>query len=394
MNERRNKVPCSTFIYTHSDSLYVEECPWTHWEMLDPYYTEIKSKDIFKDVYGIDPDDDAELEREGIFEPQSRDTAAKYAILGRFSKQGDVVIITLWNRKNDPLVPKFIKKFFETYPEYKNENVVLVSKVKGKYTFVQQPELISKAKDAPKQPSLDKFKDIDPNELFLHTMNFNTSSGSFIYTHNKKLYEFAGMKTHYDMMQTPEIFNDIWGEDGKGWYGIKASDKEDWTQKDVGDLAIMGRWGVMKGQNIISLWVKLTHPLVYSLLHTLFNKHPEFKESAILIGTDEKPQLIGKLAGKTATTVSAPVKDYQIGGQTITRDRITELVSMWHNQPWKREYVKSILCHPDMEKYPELIQLIPPGCTPTPPKKSWYQAMKQSFPIETTLNFKEWFENF
>jgi hypothetical protein len=232
---------------------------------------------------------------------------------------------------------------------------------------------------------LSQFK-FDPNDLYLAT---HGGMHTLLYTQNGNLYEDRN-DTHYDMMANPKIFKDVWDihPDEFDLVTGEASEKA-WSQSRVGNRAVMARAGVFNGQPIISLWVHSTHPLYEEFLIEFLKKHPEFKD-AVVVPYKEEPVLLGD-----QLTVSAPVKKskeskYVIDGKTYTRNDITQLRSAWHTQPWKREELKAIFCHPDMHKYPDLIQLIPPGCDPPPKQKSWYQAIKQSFPVETHLHFKEW----
>jgi hypothetical protein len=237
---------------------------------------------------------------------------------------------------------------------------------------------------------LSKFK-LSPNDLMMHGINFNSPLITFIFSKNGKLHLGQGdYDTHYDLMKKSKVQKDIWGDKP-----ITSTSPFGWSQQDIGSLGVMGRASFIEGQPIISVWSDAQHPLFRATIEGFIKKFPHFEDAVVVGCNDEgqplEPILLGDLK---KATVSAPVmKDsYVINGKKYDRNEIGQLMSAWHTQPWKREELKSILCHPDMSKYPELSRLIPPGCDPPKKQKSWYQAIKQNFPVETTLNFKEWLD--
>jgi hypothetical protein len=237
--------------------------------------------------------------------------------------------------------------------------------------------------------SLQQFSQVDPDTLYTMSITHDRPYLTFFFTEDGKLWEKGVGSTHYGMLQSSDsLFKSVWGFDpNESDYTYTLHRYDPYYAKEK---AIVGRAGQIEGQNVIALHNALEDPLIEPFLKAFFDKHPEYKESAVITSYyGSKPRLIGKLAQKT---VSAPVKKvYSIAGKTYTRKEIADLLSAWHTQAWRRKELEGILCHPDIKNYPELVQLIPPGCFKKPPKKSMWQAIKQSFPVESTLNFKEWF---
>jgi len=79
---------------------------------------------------------------------------------------------------------------------------------------------------------------------------------------------------------------------------------------------------------------------------------------------------------------------YDIGGAKYSIDDLATLVRNRHTKSWERKRVDQVLCHPDMQKYPELSGYIPPGCVKRkrPTKPTWSDwAKKANLPYENTL---------
>jgi hypothetical protein len=216
---------------------------------------------------------------------------------------------------------------------------------------------------------------------------------AFFYTNDGKLWQQEGSDHTGMLVNMPELEETILKDARNAGENIKdtSSIKEEPPYRGYTKYAVVGRAGDYKGQNVIALWNNLNDSKVKPFLKKFLEKYPEYRKSAVITGIKSKPILLGQLAN---VTVSAPLQqdNYWINGNNYYRKEIADMLSAWHSQAWRREELKSVLCHPDMEKYDDLIKLIPPGCTPSQPKKSWYQATKQFFPVESALNFKAWLE--
>jgi hypothetical protein len=250
---------------------------------------------------------------------------------------------------------------------------------------------------------LDLYKLMDPNSLF------NKGSMTFIYSKSGELYFKPYPTTHHDMCLYDDIFDDVFQPEKKLNNDQKLSIAK---QRNLQiKNAIMGRLAPYHGDIIIAIWNKMDHYLFNPFIKTLIQKHPEFKEaSVVVVGKEEKPMLLSDIlntqpvAKKKVTATLSPKKKskpYSINGQQYTIDDLMDLRKRAHSDAAQWDKIKLVLCHPDMEKYPELQAYIPAQCNKhstfrklqqqlSQNKMRWSDAMQSAGISYENFYFKNW----
>lgn len=147
--------------------------------------------------------------------------------------------------------------------------------------------------------------------------------------------------------------------------------------------ALLGRIGLFGGDIVIALWQQKSHPLFLKFLNDprllnliLRTYGAKYKPSEWLVKPYEEPIKyfsdyvdIPELLKKITTPEKGEErkqsifqKEYEIGGSQIPFDVLKDFRAKLHSAPQgSKEYMLSlsVLCHQDMEKYPELSGFIP-----------------------------------
>ena len=209
--------------------------------------------------------------------------------------------------------------------------------------------------------------------------------------------------------------------DWKSTFGIRGK------CLNFGD-ALAGRIAVLDKELVIAFWQGKEHPKFETFLHDpavtseIFKRYGKgmAKEWAIVPFKGE-PYLFSPIADKSAPEeaprkiAKLPLKpEYVINGIKVKSEDMVKLRGLIHSSPAEskmHQAALSILCHPDMQKHPELTGFIPNQCLPKSnikvdpylaSGKELYMLSKKPAPTsllypawrsqsEGHLNFAEWF---
>jgi hypothetical protein len=219
---------------------------------------------------------------------------------------------------------------------------------------------------------------LDPDDLY------QEGSQTFFFVKGK-LYIRQYPETHKDMIQSDgDLFEDVWGfgiEDGESRHfsrGVMVNE----SNAQLGRIGIHSRTGPAI---VVAFWKNPSDQMLASFFDALFRKYPMFAEhkSNIMVvrgvpeyGGDGKAQEFAKAMGTEevhpgkAVTYSPPKElarhpenpyddKYEIDGQRYSRADMHRFRAGLHIG--NRSGMK-VLCHPDLDKYPELQGYRPAGC--------------------------------
>ncbi len=257
---------------------------------------------------------------------------------------------------------------------------------------------------------------LDPDDLY--------QEGSQTFFFNKgKLYVRPYPETHKDMVQSdPDLFEDIWG------FGIEDAESRHFSRGVIvkESDAHLGRIGIhaRTGPNIVvAFWKNPSNQVLAAFFKALFQKYPTFEahKSSILVvrgvedyGGDGKVQDFAQIAGgenpsKTVTysppkppkelarSSENPYEDkYEIDGQRYSRADMHRFRAGLHTGDHSG---MKVLCHPDLDKYPELSGYRPVDCqgrdsSPRTGPSAWRrEGWKQGVPYVYSYgecSFRDW----
>lgn len=239
--------------------------------------------------------------------------------------------------------------------------------------------------------NLSAYNNVTPDTLY----NEGKTSITFFYT-NGKIYDKPFPTNHQDMLEDDEVFDAVYPKfmDEKDLELRKKGLKGETLEKALAKAlkpyqsrgtasqhSVLGRFGIYGNDMVISFWRSVHDPDVKLALDALLKKYPQIKKAEVIVtGADAKtenpegkPVLLSKLlnikgAQKVIPDILQKPKDYDlkkynIGGSLYSLKELGKLRAVTHT---KRNYDPSmpsdpfaVLCHPDMQKYPELANYMP-----------------------------------
>ena len=267
------------------------------------------------------------------------------------------------------------------------------------------------------QGDISVYNEFDPDSLL------KPGSMTFFYTpDSKNLYVKPYPISHKDMLEDDDdLFHDVYPNK-------KVNDKQRETLSSRGQAllysnVLMGRIGVSGDNIIIAVWSDPSPELFNGFLVKLFEIHPHFKniqDKVVIVtakkqakmlndfmGTTPKKVVKKKVASKIPKVLQAPVQDetakYKIDGQNYSLADLQRLRVSIHSQASSlHNDAYSVLCHPDLEKYPELNGYRPASCSSFQPIRkthpgNWRAAARTSglpyiYSYGEGFTFKDWIE--
>lgn len=262
--------------------------------------------------------------------------------------------------------------------------------------------------------NLKSFNKIDPDDLY----TYDESADCVTFVYNTTLWTIPCPETHDDLIQEPDCFYDTF-PNAKGIVdvsdiedflhydmyrakernpkieemltkmGIKSHDfKSKWGSREKAiqfGKAILGRFGVYAGTLVIAFWQPRSHPrfedcildpeLTKEILKkfrgypmkdwvvTNANIHDPAISFEDLVDIDElRDKILGKIAEPVKREIKVFKPEYEIDGTKFPFEQLKSFRGKLHAAPLgSKEYelALSILCHPDMDKYPELSGFVP-----------------------------------
>lgn len=260
-----------------------------------------------------------------------------------------------------------------------------------------------------KKGNINAYKGMDPDSIYDDSRISNGSLTFFFIPSNNNLYIKQNPATHADMLADDDkLFFDVYQR--KRPQGDFLSSRGQALER--GD-AILGRIGIDGLTPLIAFWqgrVKIDSLIIGNFLKALYKQIPPFQayqNSTVLLLPDEKPITVGELLGtnmpnpKRDVKLNLPkIKDktFIIDGQKLNLSDLQALRSAIHT---KNASVNpySILCHPDIDKYPELKGYKPSNCNNNSDFRATHPAMwrragrniGQYIYTPEHTSFKEWF---
>lgn len=225
--------------------------------------------------------------------------------------------------------------------------------------------------------NLSIYNHVDPDVLAYHAQY--TTTFFYIPETNDLLYDSDG-QTHEDMLYPDEEGDDLVFDAVFPQYANLTSGKKRQYRSRGQALkhskAILGRLGLYRNDFIVALWNPITFPGVNQFKKKLFEVFPQLKQlTVIMIGEEKKPEIINQGNQKLETPQEKPKnnKTYKIGDGEYTEVQLRDLRTAYHNKSMPIPEIKKVLCHPDIDKYPELKGYKLPACDLEK------QAMKTSY---------------
>lgn len=253
--------------------------------------------------------------------------------------------------------------------------------------------------------NLIKYKDIDPDRIYY---KFPEGSLTFFYVPNSgNLYIKPYPTSHQDMLiDDDDMFEDVYGD--LEW---NSKERKEWSSRGVvlsKTNTIMGRLGAVGDNFVLSFWNDPTEYL-NGFLNKLYKKFPalsEQKNKTIVVApigstNYKKPYLLSgggiEDQASSKTNPEDVKKKFVIAGRTFSIEDIRKLrasLHMGHDTT-----VTAVLCHPDLNKYPELAGYRPSYCgniqtqTRDNHPSNWRQAAKKHnlYAYGENFSFKDFF---
>lgn len=242
---------------------------------------------------------------------------------------------------------------------------------------------------------LSAYKKINPDTIY----HDGLSSITFFYIpRTKEFFAQPYPANHQEMLQDDEdLFNAVYpGLEDKidldlRNKGLRGNNLDNALEKALepyksrgpaSERAVLGRFGMLNNDLVISLWRSVDDPESKEALQTLVKKYPIVANTMTFVtGADAKtfvpegkPVLLTDLLGQTkvasksipdllAKPKDSGVKKYKIGGSWYSLEDLAALRGTTHTKtnynPSLPSNPFSVLCHPDLRKYPELSAYIP-----------------------------------
>lgn len=210
------------------------------------------------------------------------------------------------------------------------------------------------------------YKDLDPDVLY---NNYPEGSLTFFYVPNSgNLYAAPYPTNHRNMLiEDDDVFEDVYGD-----FEFTSEQRTKWASRGIvlqKTNCIVGRIAAVGEDIVLSLWSNPPKKDLVNFLTKLFKKYPQLekkKENIVIVTVNggEPYSLGGKPVKDTIkpvdTLVSKTIKKFKINGIDYSLQELQALRASLHTQTNKSAL--SILCHPDIEKYPELNGYKPSGC--------------------------------
>ncbi len=218
---------------------------------------------------------------------------------------------------------------------------------------------------------LNLFKRIDPDKIYL------PGSQTFTYVPNiDKVYIWPYPHAHYDMLEDKEIFQAVFGDYLKAHPEAARHPNLLQTRGQALDHTntVMGRIGIYGKEPVIAFWNKLNSMELKKVLNKIVEAHPGFDklfDSMVLKMPKTEPYMLldflnNKINREISTTGNHTTgqdlrqQRYQINGKWYSLGDIDAMRKAVHTMGARAD--KSIICHPDMKKYPALHGYIPAAC--------------------------------
>lgn len=264
------------------------------------------------------------------------------------------------------------------------------------------------------------YKGMDPDSIY-NDDNLSNGSITFYYIpHNQHFYIAQNPVNHRDMLSdNDDLFEDVYADLLKTTK-INAMQKESLVSRGQAlakGNAILGRIGIDGTTPLIAFWeserIPLNTNIIGNFLKALYKRLPPFQgyqNKTVLLIPNQNPTTVGNFLGTTSPSPKKTValktqklknKTYTIAGKNLTLSDLQSLRAAIHTkgptQVGGDPHV--ILCHPDIDKYPELQGYKPSTCggytaklRPTHPEM-WRRAAREIGQyVYTSESFKEWLD--
>lgn len=227
------------------------------------------------------------------------------------------------------------------------------------------------------------YKDLDPDQLYY---KFPEGSITFFFVPSSgNLYTKPYPTNHQDMLiDDDELFDDVYGDLEWG-----SRERRNWASRGKAlelTNTLLGRIAAVGEDFVVSFWREPPKEHLQQFLNELFEKYPildKKKDSVIVVTPKSTPySLSGKPVDDTVTPKETPQnskKEFKIDGKMYSLQDLQNLRSAVHTKSFLYGDPMTVLCHPDMDKYPALSGYKLANCDPTPQKRqSWKDAGRQA----------------
>lgn len=256
------------------------------------------------------------------------------------------------------------------------------------------------------------YKKFDPDTLYY---DYPNGSLTFFYIPNsQKLYVKKYPTNHQEMLiENDDLFNDVFGD----YLKRNGLTKNSRTRRELESrgsaltkgYGILGRIGFDYTTPLIAFWKSETTSMdestIKQLLAVLFENLPGiegFKSKCVLLLPNREPITIESFLGeksdfnseKKREEIPQPKKDqFEIDGRNYSLADLQNMRAEVHT----KGKINPVLCHPDIDKYPELSGYKPVNCSGRSTRSSsasnWRDAARRlNIPVFTSESFKEWLE--
>lgn len=228
---------------------------------------------------------------------------------------------------------------------------------------------------------------LNPNDLYGdlrsdHKSRFASQTRTFWYVpKSKNLYIKQYPNTHDDMLEdNPELFEDVWGFGHHDSFTTGIHFTRDYAVTETN--AVAGRLGLHQYHEgvIVSFWGDVDKSVLGEFFVAAFKELPGLEEQKdkilVVRGKDggvpeEFASIFGGEPAKKSVTFQAPKElrggskvnpydtQFDIGGK---RYSLADLRKMRTDLHVGNKSGMGVLCHPDIENYPELNGYRPAGC--------------------------------
>lgn len=247
----------------------------------------------------------------------------------------------------------------------------------------------------------DYYLKIDPDTLY------TPGSETIIYTRSGDWFHDKYPVNHRDLLENDwDAYVSVYeGDPEKQWPEIKAA----WHGRPAAaQYAILARFAFhhlcdaidpQEGEAaVLATWNSESHPLFKPFIRAFLQRMsaqfpPEKLKNKIVVTTGHagwkhradkwegsvSSKLLAEYMGDRPEEIKKnidPEQDmektqgssfqsqYRIGSRIYTPAELFDMIKRVHTRPWEWEAIKSIWCHPDIDKFPELRQIKPSKCSP------------------------------
>lgn len=224
-----------------------------------------------------------------------------------------------------------------------------------------------------------EFRFRDPDTIYYYAKDPIT----FIFVPPNKMFTDQYPETHEDLLAKKDVR-----------YAVYGALPSRWSRSSALHYAILGRAVVHKDHLYVSTWQGDINPKPYAqeIVNQISKELPNYQFVLFKTENQEIIEVQPNSIGKTSST-SKTNQSYLIDGKSYSiKDLNDKRIKAHMGQ------IDPILCHPDLDKYPELSGYKPSTCNKTSELRNthpqnWRRQSQDSYLYKYGESFKNWFLN-